>query len=331
MTSRKGLEELYRHNEAAQRWFSRLGGATLANLTAVLAVGAVVLYSAGLFRRIAQLRAEGVQTLRGIPLAPLQTYFVDGIAILFNPNSLATLAFIVLLLVAVASAQLWWPFVRPTRAAGSSDSTVTGEKRSDTVGHTARASAPPNSPTRLMQLVGIALIVLGIVGTVAAVIGILFFSPPAEWAPTLVALTPLIGLAVLTRVGLVPPRADWTPFYARIGALALGLTVILVVLMRAAFHPPALDVATLKLASGAVERGKLITQADGFVYLVGQPPDGQHERPIVAVPVARIARMEVRGGAPHYWKSLAERAGLRIFRIDVYDGEIKFRVLSGSR
>jgi hypothetical protein len=300
-------------------WFRRLAGLGTANSAALLTFSALLLYAAGLFRTIAQLHAENVQSLRGLPLAPLQTYFVEGLAMAFDLNGLFV---VVLLFVLGATPLVVWRYRHqiadwlspPDRADDRAGPQTDAQEASASLSPVRRtAKAVSNAAFNVIGLLGL-LVFVG-----AVVFGFLFM-PAVLWAPYLVVGLPFVPLAGFLAFHMIPQDwRRWTPFHSRLAAGALAFSGILFVIVPGYFNPPPLDQVAIRTVSGRLLHGKLITQSNGLTYLVGTRGRQPGEASIVVIPGSRIARMEITKGRDRYFRSLAEVAGLRLWRLELDD------------
>lgn len=295
--------ELLRAYDHVERVARRLGKLTAQNVTAMSAVTVLILYLIGLVRRIGQLHAEGISPIRGLPLLPLQRYFVDGTSVMLNPGTLGLL-FMVGLATTLAL------------------NLPTAVKMMEALQADEAGEPATRSPIRaaLQRVVDRVLMAIGVVVVLLYPFAVLLLVPVAEWLPVLAGATPLFVLTFAVAASGVT-WSDWSDRHGRLIALALALTFVLAVGLSAYFHPPSYDRVVILTTDHRRVAGPLIAQADGFMYVAGKPVDQRRgeERTIIAVPAARVASARVSKGSDRYWKTVPELACIRFWRVRAAD------------
>ena len=277
---------------------NRLGKVTVKNATATTAAGLVVIYLVGVLRALGQLSAEDVSPVRALFLRPLQDYFVDGLAVILNPETIA------LVLVTTAGVVL------ALRAAGSPFSDRPASTRKKT--QEAKTSA---SIFRAGFSLGFVVVAGGV---------LVLVMPLANWMPFVVGAIPLyvlLGLIAKSE-GQDDTFGEWSSKHRRLMALTLVTCFVLAVGIRAFAAPTPLDRAVIRTTDHRIMRADLIAHANGFFYLAGARvavPSGK-ERQIIAVPAEHIARVRLYKGN-RYWKNLLELVCVRFYRYDPASGD----------
>jgi hypothetical protein len=301
--------------DEAQRRKDGTATFTLTHAPTFLAVAAVLLYTAGLFRTLAILNAEDVQPVRGLPLAPLQTYFVQGLALALTSVDLVveiTLLVTAPLLVVYFAVQLlvfrntWGADVNPVRQTSTVMPVVAFWKA---------IAAAPKARRWLPALGTMALII----AAAAA-----FFTPLAYWAPYVPA-----ALALLVGIGMVMPTRlhDWT---ARRGQALSGTflcAATLFLLVPGWCRPPALDQVAVRWNNQNLSHYKLLTQTEGTAYVVAQNGPRNDDTEVIAIPLDQVRRLRVTAGHARYYKTPAELLNIDFLRLENEHGSLHFHWL----
>ncbi|HEU4702037.1 MAG TPA: hypothetical protein VFS37_06095 [Conexibacter sp.] len=266
---------------------------SLADVTALLALGGVALYVVGLVRTVGLLHAEGVDVTRGVPLAPLQDYLLRGLGVVVAPRSLLQIAIAVLLLgVAITSAR-WAALV--DEEGGSSE----------------------NVQNILFGLFYLALVGLGftpfltdnleLAPLLVVPFSFVLIVPPVEWIPAIVPTVLAVAVAWLAKLsGLLGDElGTWSRAHARVAAAAIAAWLLVAALLSAYLAPPPLDRARIETTSGERLAGGLLTLTASAAYLV---EDGAAAR-IRVIPVASMRSLWVSEGRPRHYRSIAEQLG----------------------
>lgn len=266
----------------------------ITHVTALLALGAVGLYAVGVVRTIGLLHAEGVATTRGIPLVPLQDYLVRGLSVVLTLNAVLELAFFGLVIVLV---------LESPRIARSVARRATG-----------------TGPLRESVFRPFAVLLRSrtwVVGAAGALLLSVLFVPVAEWAPAVLAYTFAFGTAAFAvRRGLSLDPRRWQPAHARVaGAVVVGY-ILIALLGNAYLTPPPIDRVVIRTSDGATLAGKLLAVSGGVVYMAGASPARRGRPAITALPIGRVATMQIAGGQPRAHRTLFESIGIRFWRFD---------------
>ena len=257
---------------------------TPGHVTALLALGALALYVVGVVRTVGVLHAEGVETLRGIPLVPLQDYLLRGLGVLASPTTAAALVALVALaalLVARQPPERGLLEVRAPRAA------QTGSKRADAA---VRAFA---------------------------ILMLLFFSlfmPFSSWVPVYAAFAVAAIGGLFFGVQAPDPRTLVIQHPQELAAMLVG-GVLTAALLTAYLWPPPMDRATIRTTDGAHRVGKLIANGDGVAYVLAAASHDRHPA-VYAIPFARIVSLRIVNGPPHRDRTLANVLGLSTWQLD---------------
>lgn len=267
---------------------------SLADATALLAVGGVALYIVGLVRTVGLLHAEGVDVTRAIPLAPLQDYLLRGLGVIVTPGSLLQIAIAGLLLAAALTSARWGALFHG------------GDDPSETVWNI------------LFGLFGLALLGLGFIPFLAddlvlTPLLVIPFSfvllvPPVEWIPVVVPTALAVAAAALAAWSGRPPDewGAWSRGHARVAAATIAAWLLVAALLDAYLAPPPLDRARIETTSGERLTGGLLTLTGSLAYVV---EDGEKER-IRVIPVADMRSLWVSEGRPRHYRSIAEQIGI---------------------
>lgn len=266
----------------------QLGSFLLRHAAGVLALGAVVLYGIGLFRRLGQLSADHLDAARALPLSPLQTYLLSGLSVVLSTT-------FVLLLLAAAGA---FVFADELIGARPDNGKVKGGVRQSWLWEKLE-------PPFLICLFAVFLALL----------------PIRYWLPPILVGGAFVGLylALVSRGVLPQSPADFSPAQLRVAGVGIAAVLIAAVSIQAYFNPPPLDKVKIRTDSGEEINGKLLTQDSGFVYLAKLDTRPQHESSILAFSTSQIESMHISEGAPRLFKTLPEVLGLRLWRLDIAD------------
>ena len=310
----------------------KLGKLTLANVTTVFALAALVFYVVGLFRRMAQLHDVGVPIGRGVPLLPLQDYLISGLAVIVNPYNLPTLLWIALLASVVLGL--------PTGAAvlsqfrGNSDE---GKPSSRSQAPIVQGAPPTSGPrenagasdkedrdggshaAKDTTLLGRAFgwLILAII--VSFPIGVVLLIPVATWAPLVAFPVVVIVLLLLNaRYGAVPLLTPqrWSKLHARVVASVFLVALSALGALVVWFNPPPLDKVTIRRVQDSAVTGPLVAQANGVVYVAGGRNNTDEAADVIAVPLGRIASIRITDGVRPYRKTVPELLGIRFWRAE---------------
>ena len=260
----------------------------LANAAVLLAASTALIYGIGLFRTVAQLHAEHVQTLRGLPLSPLQGYFIAGLAVLLSPGAGLLAVIFVSLLVGIHIAFAGWgeePGAGLPVAAlalhGLRDYFERRPSRAEIAGVVAMTMAAAAFAMGVALILPLPLLELYAIVAIVS-LPFLFVSPSPRSTSLRSQAQFATGLAIV--------------------AFALSLLAIVYI------APPSLDRVTIRATNGRYLRAKLLAQTSSMIYVVGR--DDRGDASIVAFPTDRIARMEIVRGPKRYERSLADVLGL---------------------
>ncbi|HEY3830443.1 MAG TPA: hypothetical protein VGL57_14715 [Solirubrobacteraceae bacterium] len=281
----------------------QLGELTFANVAALSALTATVLYVIGLVRRIGQLHAEDVSTTRGLGLSSLQDYLLEGLAVIVNP----TIAFRLAVVAVLAAAAFVGAKLASTPAAdriarwwgGGETSLEAGAEADGTLSAAAAGSddSANGSNSRLIR---------GVWGLGAA--GLTLLIPVAEWGPPIavaVAAAALVYFNLRFELLTINGWRTWSVNHARASVLTAVVMLSALAALYAYFDPPPLDQATIYTSNDQVIKGKLLAESNGLVYLVGTR-DRDHQAGILAIPLTSVARMRVSVGEPRFYKTIPE-------------------------
>lgn len=277
-----------------------IGVFCLSNATLVLAAFTALIYGVGLLRTLAQLHAEHVQSLRGLPLAPLQVYFVAGLAVILKPTTMIVLA-IVLGLAAFAHAGL--------RRAELDFSRPAPDQPTRTEQHESPADEDDADRPGVVEIAAFSmLVVVWLVAVLGAVLVVAQFVP-LRLGAAYVTFTSTFVLLFLS-VRSIAARSPDTSASLFTAALVTGLT--LATLAFTYVEPPSLDRVTIRATNGRYVRAKLLSQTSSMVYVVGPRRPKDRNASIIAFPTSRIARMEIDQGGRRRYRTVAEAPGIRI-------------------
>lgn len=260
----------------------------LANAAVVLAAATALIYTIGLIRTMAQLHAEHVQTLRALPLSPLQEYFIAGLAVVLSPSALLLFALVFVLLAAIHAFFAFAATV-PEPEPSLAKSLIDDLRKFADGGPSWREIGST--------------VLLGLSGFLLAALWLLA-------VPLLYLKLSAVALAVLAPFVFVSPGS--TPAsrkrqarLATVVAIVMTGSLISAILYLA---PPALDRVTIRATNGHYVRAKLLAQTSSMIYLVGRDDHG--DAAVTAFPTARIARMEIVHGPKRHDRSLSDVLGL---------------------
>jgi hypothetical protein len=270
------------HNDG--RWLTRV--LRLRHTTAFLAIGALVLYGVGLVRTIGLLHAEGIETTRGVPLAPLQDYLVRGISVMATPATLATMVMIGGIVV-LALVLPEWLRSRVSRQ---------------------RARHRETTPQEFGGILFTA--------TVATTGPFLLFFPLAETAPTVGPLAFVVsGFAWALYTGRFPHNwVGWTRAHSRAVAAGFLLTFLASALLLAYFAPPPIDEVTIRTSAGGHVTGSLVALTGSAIYVV---PQTEEDGTVTVIPLARVTSLVIADGPRRTFRTLPEIMGLHIGRLEL--------------
>jgi hypothetical protein len=276
-----------------RRAMHELADFSLKNLTALFALAALVFYVLGLGRRVAVVLAEGIPTSRAIPLASLQDYLIQGLAVIVDPSVLLVIASLVLVGFAIPAAKDIGNWLkRPTEQAEPAED-------ADAV---AEVAPTPGTVGRLLAKVWILVLVILAALVIAALACILVFLPPAAWLPSGVTIVALFA------VGFFAARFEtWTPATAAAIVALAGLGYLSGEVVQVVLAPPPLDTAKVTPTTGEPETGELLSTANGAVYLVQREGD---EPTITMYPFGQVRSMRISETPPAHYRSFANVIGL---------------------
>lgn len=299
----------------------RIGKLTLANLTAVLALSGLVLYAVGLLRRVAQLHAEGVPTTRGLPLASLQDYLVQGLSVVVDPNNVQAIGVVV----AVAVAGLLSPRIlaalRPfAEGAVDSHTSDTPNGSDGLVGSSLPTASPPKGIAYRVSRRALAVLAILIVRCVLVVplLGLLLV-PVAYWGPAVASFVPLAMFLWLNSHFKYVDFGSWRGWsqkQARLTITWLVITLLLLTGLYTYFDPPPLERATVRTLAMGTLRGKLLGESDGFLYLIAGHGSTGRQHGLVLLPTSTIVSVQIEPGEKRYVKTLLELSGWRAWRLE---------------
>jgi hypothetical protein len=281
-----------------------VGKLLLSHAPALLAFAAVGLYVIGLIRTVGILQAEHIPVTRGLPLAPLQDYFLRGLAVVVTPQT-----FLYILLLGVLSASFFAPLLAGVLL-GQGSQALPEEPATNAVPDSPALVSPGRR--RPLDSLPVAL----------CAIGVLVLVPLADWLPILPGAT----VAALALVALM--KSYGGSALPSAGRLAACVAVIFASLfwawgMRAYFHPPPLDIATVTMKDGEAWSASLVYATGQLLYVVGEKDRASDHRHIKAVPIASVRSVEIIDGSPRSFKTVAELLGLRLWRL-TYDEDKPF-------
>jgi hypothetical protein len=269
---------------------------TLRNVTAITAAGALSLYLVGLFRRLGQLNAEGIDPRRGLTVTSLQDYLLDGAAVVVA--TLLPVAFVALGLGVVASAvpriaeRLWPAAKKPAgkQQAGDQPPPASTQWLIDRIAILDRVRS--RTWWRRLERVAILLLVVAFV--------------PLEFLAAFLALGFVIWALVMAWRRMNAESESRRSGIRFVTTLALGYLLLLAV--QAYVLPTPLD----RLCAITTDRshshfaGPFLGQTNASFYVVGQRPNdgGSYIR---AMPAARIRAMRIIEGKPKRLHTIAER------------------------
>lgn len=269
------VREFLKRHEGTLGAARRVGNLTVTNITVFLALSAIVLYAAGLIRTMGQLQGDGIAPLRGVPLVPLQTYFVEGLAIVFSPARL-----VIYVVVLLGTGWLW-------RAA----------ERDGLWG-------PVNGGViaTLVLLAGV-------------ILALLVLMPVAFWVPLLLPMGVVTGLGIFAARQRITfkdeSRLLGRVAVVMFLFMVISLTALTAYLTPAPLDQALLR---LQAPRGAVLSGDLISQANGLVYIATKSRPS-NKAVVTAVPVSRLQTLTVIRGKEHTYRTLLEMLGIRFWHV----------------
>jgi uncharacterized membrane protein len=285
------------HDRELAAVIKRVGAFCSAHAPILLGTFTALVYGIGLFRTLTQLHAAHVQSLRGLPLAPLQGYFIAGLAVILDPDILLSLLLTIVTLIAL---RVQAESVTPSENTAPA---FDGPKWAETLNALTRffATGHLRSVTRREMIVA----VLYAIPLFLLVVNL----PFAIMAASAAALVPFLPLGVAGASQGTAPRVS--------ANVLAGLFIIAIALSLATFvyvAPPSLDHVTIRATNGRYVRAELLTQTSSMVYVIG-PRDKNGDASIIAFPTGRIARMEIGHGEPRHLRSLVDSRGFGFFRL----------------
>lgn len=284
---------------------------TLANATAFLALGALVLYVVGVVRTIGLLHAEGVTTARGVPLVPIQDYLLRGLGVVTDPGRLNG--------VLIVAAVLAFPLVLPD----PDDEAATDDEHDEDA-----PGVPAPRPTWRARIRRIAVLawthpVMALALTATVIVGLL--TPAAQWLPVVGAIG-IIGAILWAAVHLELLPADpvrWRrPHRRAVTGVMLAVTLVMV-LLAAYLRPPPIQRVRIELAPGSRPLvGKLLAVTDSLVYYLPMRRDRSDAPAIRAIPLGRVTALNVTDGPARRFLTIPQKLGLRLWHFDG-DGNLR--------